>query len=251
MKNRIAIVFSPTTNRKKLMKNAIYLLAAALLLLILNSCSDDSGTDPSDELQGATFQFEDGMEWDYELYIDDEPSGGLFATTKSNGKLLGKESYKYYVGTSKMNIPVYNFTLRSIDSSGYYQTNLTGIENHGYFFPELKNQWIKYIDFENDSWTQFDLDLDSTFKDENRYRGHFKLSGQKISNSIINYKGKQHYSTVYSVETDLKILQNGYNYKISKRKLEITVLAYIGIYKVQSFEDGVKSDSYQLLIDHK
>ncbi len=233
------------------MYNLLKTLTLALFLLTLNSCSDDSGTDPSDEFVGATFQFEDRISLDYETYRDGEVNDSVYELYISNGDHYGKKSYKYYFSDEKEELGTGDFGIVSIQEDGFFVYDIGGLEDYIPFFPEIKSQWLKYIDFKQERWTQFDLKLDSTFEQGGQADGHFKVSGEKVSDSKVEYKGKQHNTTLYRLEINAKIKIDEIEYKNIHRVLEITVIDNIGFYKTETYNFGEESYSYRILTDHK
>lgn len=222
-----------------------------IFIISFYACSDDSGTDPSDEFVGAAFQFEDRVEFEYETYRGNNLDGIVYELYIYNGEQFGKKSYKYYFSDEKELLGTDDFDLLSIQKDGFYVYDLDGLEDYTPFFPELENQWLKYIDFKQESWTQFDLKLDSTFEQGGRATGYFRVSGEKVSDSKVEYKGKQHNTTLYRVEIATKIKLDELEFKNRHRVMEITVIDNIGFYKTEAYNFGEESYGYRLLVDHK
>ena len=232
-------------------KNLILLL----LIVIFYSCSDDNVTDPNDEFIGATFQLEDGQTWEYERYLVEEEVDELFGMSyykvESNGMQFGKKSFKYFASNNKEDLGEGKFGLTSTDENGYYSVINDSYSNFIEIFPELENQWIKQIDYKNENWTQFDLELDSTLENGSKLNAIFKISGAKLNDIKVEYKNETYSATQYKSEIVAIIRTDDITFEDIQYNIEIILIEGIGIFRTERNILNSEQKAYEVLVDHE
>ncbi len=237
------------------MKNSIHLLAIALFLFTLNSCSDDSGTDPSDEFVGATFQLREGMEWDYNYFRlpnqNEIFDGKIYTKHKLNGELGNKQSFKREIKfvSSNSNSDAYSIVSTDDDEYSYYFDS--GLGFHSIIQEQTRESWMKMIDYRNESWVQFDIQADSITPDNKEYSAIYKRYGSKVEDLEVEYKGQSYNATKYIVTFLIDVSIDGEQTLYFNTDFYMTIIEGIGIYKTERYEDSNGPYDTEVLIDHK
>jgi len=237
------------------MKITLHLIIIALFLLALNSCSDDSGTDPSDEFVGASFQLRDGMEWEYDHFSLSNQhevfDGKVHVKYAFYGELKNRLSFEKeakYVGVS----PGFGgYSVVSTDNGEYNVYFDDGFNFHSSIHEQTTDQWVKLIDFKNDSWSQFDIKADSINPDNKKHIVIYKRYGSKVENLEVQYKEQTYNATKYKLTSIIDISSDDEQIVYINTDYYFTVIDGIGIYKTERFEDSVGPYDTEVLIDHK
>jgi len=236
------------------MKITLHLIIIVLFLLTISSCTDeDKGTNPSDEFVGASFHFEDGQSLFYDSFISlDDNVDTLYSyeyKVDYKGNLDSKEYYEYY--------PVIEdgpfFTVPAIVSTDddEYSIYFNEFCRCSTFFDGLEDIWVKYIDFKQESWSQFDLKFDSTLQSGEKLKVTYKSSGNKVKDTTINYKSEERYSTIYKFRQEYQsMIGNEIDFEYWE-SYEFIVIDSVGIYMNSYRYDKSNQIETQVLTDHK
>lgn len=226
-----------------------------IFLISFYACSDDSGTDPSDEFVGATFQFQDGQILTYNSYRmengDSLLNGTYYQKLEESDNYKGKKSFKIYTSLNEERLDSVNFTYLSTTEDGYYMYLNELYDEYEFYFDELNTRWVKYIDFKTNSWTQFDLEKDSILSNGDKFYASFKLYGEWLENLDIEYKNESHFASKYIIHYEAETIINGKNTDLESRSIEFIVIDNIGIYKTKNYNEGVELNSFRILMDNR
>jgi len=221
----------------------------------MSSCTeDDKGTSPENNNVGASFQFDGEQTWDYEYYSfiengDDIFKSNLYYLAESDGMLWGKESYIYFQSLESDNRRDGPSVVMSTTEDGlFFKYDYT--YSFDGFFPQVKDKWHKFIDYKNESWTQFDLSLDSTTENGIKISATYKLSGSKVKDLEVEYKDEIYPATEYKLELSNSLSPKGPAFNGESKIYNITIIDGIGIYKWEE-RYGIDIHLYRVLIDHK
>lgn len=239
------------------MKYLTQLLLLILAITLSTSCEDDT-TAPSNASL-PYFTINDGNVWYYNSIIIRNGVDSVNRKYKESilepSIIEGKNCFKYYITEEgeEQNNSYYTYT--RTDEDGYYLF----IENIyvGEREPsnQLKNVWVKYIDFKQDNWTQLDLRIDTLYANNERQRIYFNISGSTIKSEDIEYKGIVYpsFKTIFkmTIEDTLSINKEIISIYNEISGLEITTINGVGIYKRRFLYNGEISNSYKILTDHK
>lgn len=228
------------------------------MLFTLISCSDDSDKDnnitqPEEEYVGATFQFRDGQVWKYNLFSIDfrgytKFDSEIYYLAKYNGIDNKKESYKYHNSIHPSYIDTGPYMVMSTTDDGLY----VKFEDDKVFqniFPEVVGEWHKVVDYKNDRWTQYDLEVIEEINDTLWVVEYYNFYGKKVSDKEIEYKGETHKSTKYVWYYEAIIDSRKPNSFYRSGKVFVTILDGIGIYEWDE-KEGIRHKR-RTLVEHK
>lgn len=238
------------------MKYTTQLLLLILAIALTMSCSDDS-TGPSDASL-PYFTINDGNVWYYDLITKGDEGDYVYATreeyTLSPSFIGGENCLKYYLVDEGEQIEDNTFRYIRTDENGYYIYYDEFIDDYSDYADELKDVWVKFIDFKNEKWTEFDLFLDFNTNSAARHRASIKFNGETVGKEEVEYKGKKYNALKSMVTLTVNDTTSGAGLVFldnDVRVIEFTIINEVGIYKIRQATDGVFRDSYQILTDHK
>lgn len=237
------------------MKNI--LLSLICFGAIITSCSDDS-TGPSDASL-PYFTINDGNVWYYNSIIIRNGVDSVVRKYKESilepSIIEGKDCFKYYITEEGEEHNSSDYTYTRTDDNGYYIFFDYLIVSEREPIDKLRNVWVKYIDFKQDSWTQLDLNIDTLYANNERQRSYIHLSGSTVKSEDVEYKGMVYptFKTTFKITIDDTLSIDNDIIRINNEisGLEITSIQGIGIYKRRFIYNDEISDSYQILTDHK
>ncbi len=238
------------------MKYTNRILLIILTIVLATSCSDDA-TGPSDASL-PYFTINDGNVWYYDLFTKGDQGDYVYGTrdeyTLSPSLIGGEECLKYYLVDEGEQIEDNSFKYARTDENGYYIYYDEFIDDYSDYADELKDVWVKFIDFKNENWTQFDVYLDFYSNSAARHRASIKFKGEIVGKEEVEYKGKKYNAFKSLVTLTVKDTTSGSGLVFldsDVRSVEFTIINEIGIYKIRQASDGEFRDSYQVLTDHK
>jgi len=226
------------------MKNTILLVAIALFLITLNSCTDESGTNPSDEFVGATFKIENEDVSEMELfYVNNGVKTRAayyesFHLFNSQRVRYGKDSFRYLLADYKKEFHKSDRNYISVNDQGMYFLQTDGGQDDNEFikyFPILENYWLKHIDFKNEEWSGLDLEIDSIIDGDRRLRIGFKNYGSKIEDLKIEYNGTKYNATKYRFEFKYFLFYNDTTIVNNHTITDYTIADQLDIYSIEGF----------------
>jgi hypothetical protein len=245
------------------MKYTNRILLIILTIVLATSCSDDT-TGPSDEKEVPIddslpfFSIEDGNVWYYDNIEIEFGEGNVYKKTEEHvlesSTVGGKDCFKYYIIDEGDEPNNDDYVYVRTDENGYYIYFDEFLEDYSEVIDELRDIWVKYIDFKNKEWTQLDILKDTTFENGTNLKLHFKLSGSLSGREEVIYKDIKYDSYITKVDlvindtTDRNgeiVIEN------INQTIEIVSIKDIGIYRRRLFMDGFFTQSYQILTDHK
>jgi hypothetical protein len=223
-------------------------LALCILCLVAISCSDDIVSNNIED-GSQYFNFEEGQvfQYNYTFYIENDENPYNNEVIHYIGKpsiINGRECFEYFIEHSPVRV----------DHSGlsFYYENFNGA--YAKIFPELKDKFIKIVSFNENKWTHFDLKKDTVSEIGENITYEFKVYGEKIEDLMIDYKGEQH----EAIKTRLLTYGTAYNtqskevrYSARNSGFEFITLKDIGLYEFRNTLEGVISENYERLVDHK
>lgn len=237
------------------MRKGIFLIV--ILALIISACSDDSGTNPTDD--SYYFEFKEGNEWIYEQIITSN-SGKIDTNTFEilvfeESEKKGEQSFKFIEKDIEVEINPDRFQYGRTDEDGYYNY-YDELRDNGYPTELFTDVWIKTISFTEETWTALHYELDSTaIESGNKLKVEFDLSGERIEEFELEYKGKTHKAMrIRSTLIDKSsfIVDNEVVYESdNSREIEYTVIKSIGIYKMERKIEDLGVEIQATLTDHK
>lgn len=238
------------------MKYISKLMLIILAITLATSCGDDT-SGPS-EASLPHFTINDGNVWSYDMVTKGDQGDYVYGKrdeyTLSPSFIGGEDCLKYYLVGEGEQIEDNSFKYARTDENGYYVHYDEFIEDYSDYADELKDVWVKYIDFKNENWTQFDIYLDFYTNSAARHRASIKFSGEIIGKEEVEYKGKKYNAFKSMVTLTVKDTTSGSGLVFLNsdvRTIEFTTINDIGFYKIRQSTDGVLKDSYQILTDHK
>ncbi len=229
-------------------------LAICIICLVAISCSDDKISNNTDD-SNLYFKLKEGQVLYYDVleHIDSvkEYHSERIHYVRKPAIINGRNCFEYYI-ESEPDKGYISYVITEGNAYYVYYENYTPI--YSKYFPELKEIFAKLVSFDEDKWTQLDLKKDTVNEEGENITYEFKMYGEKIEDLMIEYKGEQHeaiktsfltYSTAYNTQTrEVRIAAHTSGY-------ESTVLKGIGIYENRRMQNGVVSNLYHRLIDHK
>ncbi|MFA7326631.1 MAG: hypothetical protein WC121_08210 [Candidatus Kapaibacterium sp.] len=239
------------------MKYTSRILFIILTIILATSCGDDT-TAPSNATL-PYFTINDGNVWYYNSIIIRNGVDSLNRKYKESilepSIIEGKNCFKYYITEEGEEHNSSDYTYTRTDEDGYYIFFDTFYESERLTIDKLTNVWVKYIDFKQDNWTQFDINIDTLYANNERQRIYFNISGSTIKSEDVKYKGIVYpsFKTIFkmTIEDTLSINEEIISIYNEISGLEITSINGIGIYKSRFMYNGEISNSYKILTDHK
>jgi hypothetical protein len=226
-----------------------------IFIISFYACSDDSGTDPSDEFVGATFQLEDGMEWEYDHFQRPNQNevfdGKLYVKCEFYGEIKNRQSFKQESKYVSIFPDLDSYSVVSTDNGEYSAYLDDGFKFHSSIQEQTRDQWFKMIDFKNESWSQFDIKADSVTPENKKYTVIYKRYGNKVEDLEVEYKEQTYNATKYKLTSLIETKIDGQREVYMNTDYYMTVIEGIGIYKTERYEDSIGPYDTEVLVDNK
>ncbi|MEZ4725100.1 MAG: hypothetical protein R2863_10640 [Candidatus Kapaibacterium sp.] len=226
------------------MKKNLILFQIVILSLVLMAGSCSESTNPDSEVSYLDLKVNDF--WNYDVFSVDENGNTLMdEVSKKSIRLIDSEVLDSKTGFSLRIEPETNnefFTHISADEVGIF-LYMGEIDLNQYATdPNIKTQiqilipgWIKIMDYKNNEWESFFVELNRVIEQDTVY-GKLQINGKKLDKKEITYSNKTYMADVVKITLDLSAKVTSPDSKIDESatsEIIYTFIEGIGIYSVE------------------